>query len=197
MRHLHVFLFIIAFSFLQGSYAQRGVRLGYIDMDYILENVTEYQKASTLLDKSVEEWKKDIELKKIGLQQQQDQFLAEKILLTAELIKDREAALKLMAEDIVSLQNSYFGPQGRYIVQKTKLLQPVQDQVLSIVREIAQQRKYDFIFDRSSDLVMLYSAKNYDISDLVLKKINALQRAEERKKQIEERKTKLEKITKN
>ena len=197
MRHLHVFLFIIAFSFLQGSYAQRGVRLGYIDMDYILENVTEYQKASTLLDKSVEEWKKDIELKKIGLQQQQDQFLAEKILLTAELIKDREAALKLMAEDIVSLQNSYFGPQGRYIVQKTKLLQPIQDQVLSIVREIAQQRKYDFIFDRSSDLVMLYSAKNYDISDLVLKKINALQRAEERKKQIEERKTKLEKITKN
>ncbi len=197
MRHLHAFLFIIAFSFLQGSHAQRGVRLGYIDMDYILENVTEYQKASTLLDKSVEEWKKDIELKKIGLQQQQDQFLAEKILLTAELIKDREAALKLMAEDIVSLQNSYFGPQGRYIVQKTKLLQPVQDQVLSIVREIAQQRKYDFIFDRSSDLVMLYSAKNYDISDLVLKKINALQRAEERKKQIEERKTKLEKITKN
>ena len=197
MRHLHVFLFIIAFSFLQGSYAQRGVRLGYIDMDYILENVTEYQKASTLSGKSVEEWKKDIELKKIGLQQQQDQFLAEKILLTAELIKDREAALKLMAEDIVSLQNSYFGPQGRYIVQKTKLLQPIQDQVLSIVREIAQQRKYDFIFDRSSDLVMLYSAKNYDISDLVLKKINALQRAEERKKQIEERKTKLEKITKN
>ena len=102
-----------------------------------------------------------------------------------------------MAEDIVRLQNSYFGPQGRYLVQKTKLLQPVQDQVLSIVREIAQQRKYDFIFDRSSDLVMLYSAKNYDISDLVLKKINALQRTEERKKKIEERKTKLENIIKN
>ena len=197
MRHLHAFLFLLSFSLLQGSYAQRGVRLGYIDMDYILENVTEYQKASTLLDKSVVEWKKDIELKKMGLQQQQDQFFAEKILLTPELIKDREAELKLMVEDIVRLQNSYFGPQGRYIVQKTKLLQPVQDQVLTIVREIAQQRKYDFIFDRSSDLVMLYSAKNYDISDLVLKKINALQRAEERKKQIEERKTKLENITKN
>ena len=182
---------------MQWSYGQRGVRLGYIDMDYILENVTEYKKASDLLDKSVEEWKKDIELKKIGLEQQREQFLAEKILLTPELIKDREAELKIMAEDIVRLQNSYFGPQGRYLVQKTKLLQPVQDQVLSIVREIAQQRKYDFIFDRSSDLVMLYSAKNYDISDLVLKKINALQRTEERKKKIEERKTKLENIIKN
>lgn len=197
MKPLTTLLFLLSITLVQWSYGQRGVRLGYIDMDYILENVTEYKKASDLLDKSVEEWKKDIELKKIGLEQQREQFLAEKILLTPELIKDREAELKIMAEDIVRLQNSYFGPQGRYLVQKTKLLQPVQDQVLSIVREIAQQRKYDFIFDRSSDLVMLYSAKNYDISDLVLKKINALQRTEERKKKIEERKTKLENITKN
>lgn len=197
MKPLTTLLFLLSITLVQWSYGQRGVRLGYIDMDYILENVTEYKKASDLLDKSVEEWKKDIELKKIGLEQQREQFLAEKILLTPELIKDREAELKIMAEDIVRLQNSYFGPQGRYLVQKTKLLQPVQDQVLSIVREIAQQRKYDFIFDRSSDLVMLYSAKNYDISDLVLKKINALQRAEERKKKIEERKTKLENIIKN
>ncbi len=197
MKPLTTLLFLLSITLVQWSYGQRGVRLGYIDMDYILENVTEYKKASDLLDKSVEEWKKDIELKKIGLEQQREQFLAEKILLTPELIKDREAELKIMAEDIVRLQNSYFGPQGRYLVQKTKLLQPVQDQVLSIVREIAQQRKYDFIFDRSSDLVMLYSAKNYDISDLVLKKINALQRTEERKKKIEERKTKLENIIKN
>jgi len=197
MKPLTTLLFLLSITLVQWSYGQRGVRLGYIDMDYILENVTEYKKASDLLDKSVEEWKKDIELKKIGLEQQREQFLAEKILLTPELIKDREAELKIMAEDIVRLQNSYFGPQGRYLLQKTKLLQPVQDQVLSIVREIAQQRKYDFIFDRSSDLVMLYSAKNYDISDLVLKKINALQRTEERKKKIEERKTKLENIIKN
>lgn len=197
MKPLTTLLFLLSITLVQWSYGQRGVRLGYIDMDYILENVIEYKKASDLLDKSVEEWKKDIELKKIGLEQQREQFLAEKILLTPELIKDREAELKIMAEDIVRLQNSYFGPQGRYLVQKTKLLQPVQDQVLSIVREIAQQRKYDFIFDRSSDLVMLYSAKNYDISDLVLKKINALQRTEERKKKIEERKTKLENIIKN
>ena len=50
---------------------------------------------------------------------------------------------------------------------------------------MAEERKYDFIFDRSSDAFMLYSAKNYDISDLILKRINRQQRIQERKEQIE------------
>jgi hypothetical protein len=34
-------------------------------MDYILESVEEYNKASDLLDKNIENWKKEIELKKL------------------------------------------------------------------------------------------------------------------------------------
>ena len=83
------------------------------------------------------------------------------------------------------------------MLQKSKLLKPIQDRVLGIVREIAQKRKYDFIFDRSSDLVMLYSAKNYDISDLVLRKINAQNRIEDRKAQLNKRKEQVKKLKKN
>ena len=36
-------------------------------------------------------------------------------------------------------------------------------------------------FDRSSDIIMLYSAKNYDISELVLRRIQAQERIKERK----------------
>ena len=97
------------------------------------------------------------------------------------------------AKDIVNLQTQKFGPGGALMLQKSKLLKPIQDRVLGIVREIAQERKYDFIFDRSSDLVMLYSAKNYDISDLVLRKINAQDRIEDRKAQLEKRKNQINK----
>ena len=76
------------------------------------------------------------------------------------------------------------------IVQRSKLIQPVQDQVLSVVKQIAEEKKYDFIFDRSSSLTMLYSAKNYDISDLVIKRINRQQRIQNRKNQIERLKPK-------
>ena len=179
------------------SFAQRGVRLAYIDMDEILENVDEYSTARLLLEKNVATWKEDIAIKKMELKGREEQLQAEKVLLTPELIEDRQNELSLFRSEIVALQTKYFGSQGSYIQQKNKLLKPIQDQVLNIVRQIAQERKYDFVFDRSSDLVMLYSAKNYDISALVLQRLNAEERIKTRKKEIEERKAKIEQRLKN
>ncbi len=197
MKALRPVLFVFLFTLVQQSFAQRGVRLAYIDMDEILENVEEYKTAATLLDKNVANWKKDIELKKMELKGREEQLQAEKVLLTPELIEDRKSELQLFRSEIIDLQTKYFGPNGDYIQQKNNLLKPIQDRVLSIVREIAQERKYDFVFDRSSDLVMLYSAKNYDISNLVLQRINAQERIKARKKQIEERKAQIEQRKKN
>ena len=165
--------------------AQRGARIGYIDMNVILNSVNEYKKASDLLDKNIENWKKEIALKKVQLKQMHDQLTAEKVLLTRELIEDKELEIQDFSVELISLQEKRFGPRGDLIQQRTNLLQPIQDQILSIVQQVAEERKYDFIFDRSSDAFMLYSAKNYDISDLVLKRINRQQRIQERKEQIE------------
>ena len=183
-------LLTLFFSLSVSSFAQRGTRVGYIDMNVILESVEEYGKASQLLDKNIEKWKKEIELKKIQLKQFEDQLNTERILLTPELIKDREMEIKDFASEIVNLQEKRFGPVGDMIIQRSKLIQPVQDQVLSIVKQIAEEKKYDFIFDRSSSVTMLYSAKIYDISDLVIKRINRQQRIQNRKEALEKLKTK-------
>ena len=129
---------ILCISYSNISNAQRGTRVGYIDMDIILESVEEYNKASLLLDKSIEKWKKEIELKKIQLKQFQEQLNIERILLTPELIKDRELEIQDFAFEIVNLQEKRFGPVGDMIIQRSKLIQPVQDQVLSIVKQIAE-----------------------------------------------------------
>ena len=180
------FLLIVFISFISiSTFAQRGTRVGYIDMNIILKNIDEYNKASTLLDKNIEKWKKEIELKKIQLNQYEEQLNTERILLTPELINDRELEIKDFALEIINLQEKRFGPKGDMIVQRSKLIQPVQDQVLSVVKQIAEEKKYDFIFDRSSSLTMLYSAKIYDISELVVKRINRQQRIQNRKDQIE------------
>ena len=191
IRNLPLFLlFIFNLSFCNILNAQRGTRVGYIDMNIILESVVEYKKASELLDKNIENWKKEIELKKIQLKQIEDQLNVERILLTPELIKDRELEIQDFALDIINLQEKRFGPFGDMILQRSKLIQPVQDQVLTIVKQIAEEKKYDFIFDRSSSVTMLYSAKIYDISDLVIKKINRQQRIQNRKDQLEKLKSK-------
>jgi len=178
---LKLFLTLVLCLLYFSIHAQRGTRIAYIDMDVILSKNKEFRTANQLLDEKITQWKKEIELKKIQLKRLEDQFAVEKILLTPELISDRELEIKDFASEIVSLQEKRFGPNGDMMIQKNQLLKPVQDQVLSIVQDIAKERKYDFVFDRSSDIIMLYSAKNYDISELVLRRIQAQERIKERK----------------
>ena len=178
------FFFSILYTLTLAVNAQRGARIAYIDMNVILSKNKEFITANQLLDEKITQWKKEIELKKIQLKRIEDQFAVEKIILTPELIADRELEIKDFAAEVVSLQEKRFGPNGDMMIQKNQLLKPVQDQVLSIVQDIAKERKYDFVFDRSSDIIMLYSAKNYDISDLVLRKIQVQERIKERKEKI-------------
>tara|TARA_B100001057_G_scaffold466961_1_gene524618 strand:+ start:12026 stop:12619 length:594 start_codon:yes stop_codon:yes gene_type:complete len=183
-------LFIIFIISFQKINAQRGVRIGYIDMNIILDNLKEYKKSVIELDNRILEWKKEIEFKKMQLNQFQNKLNSERVLLTPELIVDREIEIKDYANEIIILQEKRFGPNGDRIKQRNKLITPIQDQVLSIVQQIAKEKKFDFIFDRSSDIVMLYSAKNYDISDLVLKRLKINEKRKEKKERLKALKTK-------
>ena len=170
------------------SFAQKGVRIAYIDFNKIVEQIGDYKEAIKNLETKAESWNKEIGIKKMELKSMEDQLNSEKFLLTTELIKDRQEELDIYRDDIFNLQNKYFGINGNYINQKNKLIKPIQDRVLSVVREIAIEKKFDFVFDRSSDLIMLYSQKNYDISELVLRKINNQEKIKNKKEEIERRK---------
>jgi Skp family chaperone for outer membrane proteins len=184
---------ILFFLTIESTFSQKSTRIGYIDMKTILGNIDEYKIAQKLIDERIKNWQNEIELKKLQLKKYQDELNLEKVLLTPELIEDRNDEISDFAKSIVSLQEKRFGLNGDLVKQRLRLIKPIQDQVLTAVREIAVERKYDFIFDRSSELIMLYSVKNYDISDLVLRKISIQQRNKERKKLIEERKIKQKK----
>ena len=193
LNFINLFKKLLIFSILLSNVylnAQRGVRIGYIDMNIILENISEYTNSTKILDDRIVQWKKEIELKKIQLSQFQNQLNAERVLLTSELIADREIEINDYANEIIALQEKRFGPNGDRIKQRKKLITPIQDQVLAIVQQIAKEKKYDFIFDRSSDIVMLYSSKNYDISDLVLKKIKRNEKIKARNEKLNALKTK-------
>lgn len=179
---------LLCFIISTQSFAQKGVRIAYIDFNKIIEEIGDYKEAIKNLEAKAENWNKEIGIKKMELKSMEDQLNSEKFLLTSELIKDRQEELDIYREDVFNLQNKYFGINGNYINQKNKLIKPIQDRILSVVREIAIEKKFDFVFDRSSDLIMLYSQKNYDISELVLRKINNQEKIKSRKEEIELRK---------
>ncbi|MDH3698884.1 MAG: OmpH family outer membrane protein [Flavobacteriaceae bacterium] len=152
-------------------FGQRGVRIAYVDMEYILENVEEYREASEQLENKVQRWKIEVEQKRSDVDQMREDLLAEKVLLTDELIEEREEEIDILEKEMLQYQQDRFGPQGDLVLQKRQLIQPIQDQVFNEVQKIGANRKYDFIFDKSADVVMLYSEKRHDISELVLREI--------------------------
>ena len=151
--------------------SQKGVRIGYIDTDYILENIPEFQEINQQLNSNVVDWKKEIESREKEIKNKRDILNKERILLTTELIDEREEDLDLEEEEIYKYKQDRFGPNGDFILQKKQLIQPIQDQIFLAIQEIAKTRKYDFIFDKSADIVMLYSDKRYDISEQILRTI--------------------------
>lgn len=172
--------------------AQRGARMGYVDMEYILESVPEYQEASTQLAGKVQRWKKDLDKMNDEIEQMKLNLSNERVLLTKELIEEREEEIKILEDEMLKYQQDRFGPNGDLDIQRRQLVQPIQDQVFNIVQEIAEAKKYDFIFDKSADVVMLFASKRNDISEQVLRSINRAARREEAKsrkdkKEIEKR----------
>ncbi|MCB0399644.1 MAG: OmpH family outer membrane protein [Winogradskyella sp.] len=151
--------------------AQKGVRIGYIDTEYILQNVPEYQEASTQLDKKVLQWKTEIEKKLNDIEQKKKELENESVLLTKELYEERMEDISFEEAEILDYQQKRFGPNGDLMIQKRQLIEPIQDQIFAAVQQIAETKKYDFVFDKSADVVMLYSAERYDISEQVLRTI--------------------------
>ena len=124
--------------------------------------VTESKK---IIDQKILVWKKEIELQKIQLKRYQDKLNSERVLLTQELIADRNYEINDFASGIIFLQEKRFGPNGDLIKERLKLIKPIQDQVMSAVRDIAKEKRYDFIFDvrisevSSSDCIALFVAE--------------------------------------
>ena len=188
---INVLIYVLTFAMCTAVFGQRGVRIAYVDMEYILENVEEYRVASEQLDNKVQKWKLEIEQQKSKVDQMREDLMAEKVLLTDELITEREEEIDILEKEMLKYQQDRFGPQGDLVLQKRQLIQPIQDQVFNEVQKIGSNRRYDFIFDKSADVVMLYSEKRHDISELVLREIGRTRKISKPKKK-EVQRSKLE-----
>ncbi len=102
-------------------------------------------------------------------------------------MSDREDEIKFEEKKILDYQQKRFGPNGDLITQKLQLVKPIQDQVFVAVQEIAKNRNYDLIFDKSADVITLYAADRLDVSDQVLRSITRASNREELETRQEKR----------
>ena len=164
-------------------------------MDYILSNIDDYKTANEEYDIKLNLWRKEIESRTNKIESRLKELEIKKPLLPDEVYQNLIDEIDFDKKQLEQYAQKRFGPKGDWLVQEKILIQPIQDEVLAIVQEIADKNKFDFIFDKSSAIIMLYSEKKYDISELVLKSILKQEKIEnlqlsfddDRKKVLEEK----------
>ena len=175
-----IFLFTVLLFTVSISWSQRNQIIAYIDMEYILENVPEYLEAQNTLDEKVVKWRQNLDKEARFIEVLKTDLTNEKAILTKDLIEEKEEEISLKQDELRRLESLYFGPKGDMFLLRKQLVKPIQDQVYNAIQSIAARKKYDFVFDKSSELVMLYSNKKYDISDLVLGTIDRTRLVDEK-----------------
>ena len=143
-------------------------KFAYVDTDYILNKIPEFNQAQDKLDALSADWQKEIENKYADVEQMYRAYQQEQVLLTDDMKEKREEAIIKKETDAKNLQKKYFGPEGDLNLKRQELIKPIQDKVYDAIQELSANNKYAIVFDSSSDLIMLYKNNNYDKSDKVL-----------------------------
>ena len=160
----YLFLFLICIY----SSTAKGQKFAYVDTDYILNKIPDFQQAQDKLDVLSADWQKEIENKYADVEKMYRAYQQEKVLLTDEMIKKREEAIITQENNAKNLQKKYFGPKGSLYIKRQELIKPLQDKIYAAIEQLANQNKYQIIFDSSSELIMLYKNQNLDKSDNIL-----------------------------
>ena len=190
-----IFFQLFILLFVSEIFSQKQLRVGYINMDYILTNLDDYNIANEEYNIKLDLWRKEIESRKLSIKVANEELEIKKPLIPDEIYQNLKDEIDFDEKQLNQYIQKRFGPEGDWLIQEKILIQPIQDEVLAIVQKIAEKNKFDFIFDKSSAIIMLYSEKKYDISELVLKSILRQEKIEnleinfedDRKKALEEK----------
>ena len=166
LKRIGLVLILVASTILGNSQ-----NFGYVDTEYILENIPDYKDAQDELDKLSVEWQKQLERRYSEIDKMYKNYQAEQILLTEDMKLKREDEIVKKEKAAKEYQKQKFGVNGELFQKRKELVKPLQDDVYSAISSIANYKKLGVVFDKASALTMLYTNPKYNISDDVLKKM--------------------------
>lgn len=164
MKNL-LFAFLISLVSAGTLFAQKTA---YVDLDYILSNIPEYKSAQEQLDQIAVQWQKEIETRLAEVDRLYKAFQAEEILLTQDMKKKREDEIIAKEKEAKELQKQHFGVDGDLFKKRQELVKPIQDKTYNAIKEMAEKQMIAILFNKSTDLNILFANPKYDKSNDVL-----------------------------
>ncbi|MGN0209679.1 MAG: OmpH family outer membrane protein [Muribaculaceae bacterium] len=159
---------LLVFAGIASAAAQK---FALVDMEYILKNVPAYEMANEQLNQLSQRWQREVEAVAQEAQTLYQNFLADKVFLTDDQVKQREQEIVNKEKEATDLRYKYFGPEGELYQKRVALLKPIQDEVYEAVKQVATQRGYQCIFDRASSSNIIFASPTIDVSNEVLQRL--------------------------
>jgi len=163
---------ILIISLLLTSTVSFGQKFGYVDMNYILGRMAEYKEAQAEVEKLAKGWEDEIQKMYQEAEEMQAALKAEEVLLTKEMYQERQGEIDVKWREIKEYQKKVFGFEGLYFLKKKELIKPVQDRVFEAVEIVAKNHRLQIVFDKSGELVMIYTDPIHDYTDYVLEQLS-------------------------
>lgn len=160
---------VLFFISLNSVFAQS--KIGYIDSKKIIDNMQEAKDSKQKLDNIVGEWQKNLVNLQDSLKKMKDDFDKKKLILTEQLKTQMEKDIKDLETSINTFKTQKFGENGEYFQKQTEFMKPVQDRIFKAIETVARKEDYDYVFDRNSDILLLYVNEKYDLTAKVQKVI--------------------------
>lgn len=155
---------LVAFPLFSQKYA-------YIDSEYILSNMPDYEEAQAELDRIAIEWQNEIEAQFRSIDSMYKKYQVEAITLPEKMKKSREDAIIAAEQAVKNLQKKRFGKDGDLQKKREELVKPIQDRVFTAINDYAKDRGYAFVFDVAGDMTIVYADPKWDINEAVMQKL--------------------------
>ena len=159
-----ILVFMSSFSFAQ-------LKIGYIDSDSIMDNLPDVQDARQKLDALIQEWEGELTKLETDWKTKYDDYEKRKLIMTDQLRSETEASLVQLETQIAQYREKKFGTNGELFQKQDELMKPVQNKIFVALKEIAVADDYDYVFDRSGDIMILFAKEKYDLTSQVLEKL--------------------------
>lgn len=146
-------------------------KFGYVNTNFILNKMPEYADAKAEIDKLSMGWQEEIQGMQKDVYAMYSALQAEEVLLTPEMKEERMNTIKKKEAYLKEYQKKVFGFEGLFFLKKKELIKPVQDKVYDAVEKVAHDHKLQIVFDKSGELVMIYTDPIHDYTDYVLEEL--------------------------
>lgn len=164
-------IFVIALLFVYSATLNAQLKIGYVDSDTIMEQIPDAQDAQKKLDGMIVDWQNELTKLENDWQTKYDDYENRKLIMSDLKRIEVEKELVSLEDQIANFRQSKFGVNGELFKQQEEIMKPVQNKVFNAIQDVAVDLDLDFVFDRSGDIIFLYTKEEHDITNLVLEKL--------------------------